>query len=66
METITPMARLAEALLGQPVEQFVRTRRNSGRSWRLIARDLYDATDHQVDVTHETVRTWFPDEQIAS
>lgn len=59
----TPSHRLADHLLGGdgPLESFVRTRRSDGRAWRLIARDLYDATDQQVDVTYETLRAWFPD-----
>lgn len=63
----TPSARLADVLLGDagPLEAFVRTRRQAGRSWRLITRDLYDATDGQVDVVHETLRTWYPDEPKA-
>lgn len=63
----TPTEKLADVLLGDqgPVEDFVRSRRAAGRSWRLIARDLYDATDHQIDVTHETVRSWVRDEEAS-
>lgn len=28
-------------------------------SWRFIARDLYEATDHTIDVTFEILRRWF-------
>jgi hypothetical protein len=57
----TPNHRLADILLGDdgPLENFVRTRRATGRAWRLIARDLYEATD--LDLTYETLRSWFPD-----
>lgn len=60
----TPTGRLADVLLGDngPLERFVRSRRTNGRSWRLIARDLYEATGREVDVTYETLRSWFPDE----
>ncbi len=60
----TPTARLADILLGDsgPLETFVRERRAAGRSWRQIERDLYRATDGEVDVTFETIRSWFPDE----
>ena len=59
----TPNRRLADILLGDdgPLETFVRTRRQSGTAWRLIARDLYEATDRDVDLTYETLRSWFPD-----
>ena len=58
--TQTPTHRLADLLLGDdgPLETFVRSRRP--RSWRLIARDLYEATN--LDLTYETLRSWFPDE----
>lgn len=56
--------RLADTLLEGQLEQFVRSRRAQGRSWRLISRDLYEAT--QVDVSYETLRTWFPEAKAAS
>ena len=57
----TPTQRLAGLLLGQPVDRWIAERRKAGRSWRLVARDLYEATNGQIDVTHETVRTWAED-----
>lgn len=62
--TATPAQRLAQICLGgdDALSEFVRSRRSEGRSWRLIARDLLDATNREVDVSHETLRTWFPDE----
>lgn len=52
---------LADARLGAdgPLGSFVRSRRAAGLSWRRIERDLLDRTG--VDVTGETLRTWFPD-----
>lgn len=60
----TPKHQLADLLLGGDgsLERFVTSRRRAGRSWRLIIRDLYDATGGRVDLTYETLRTWFPDE----
>jgi hypothetical protein len=57
----TPTQRLAGLLLGRPVNQWIAERRAAGRSWRLVARDLYEATNGQIDVTHETVRVWSED-----
>jgi len=54
---LTPTQRLAEAL-GVDLADFIASRRPA-RSWRLIARDLRDATDGQVDVTPETLRNWY-------
>jgi hypothetical protein len=61
--TQTPNHRLADLLLADegPLEAFVRSRRPH-RAWRLVARDLYEATNGEVDLTHETLRSWFPDE----
>ncbi len=57
----TPTQRLATHLLGEPVAEFVTARRAEGRSWRFVARDLYDATGGQIDVTYETLRSWYGD-----
>ena len=54
----TPTQRLASHLLGQPVGDWIADRRDTGRSWRLIARDLHEQTGGAVDVTHETLRAW--------
>lgn len=64
----TPNHRLADLLLAEsgPLEMFVRSRREQGRAWRLIARDLYEATEGQVDLTHETLRSWFPDDEAGA
>jgi hypothetical protein len=58
MPAQTATQRLADHLLGGGLEEFVRSRRPS-RSWRLIARDLYEAID--LDVTHVTIAGWYPD-----
>lgn len=54
----TPTQRLADAILGRSVDEFVAERRTAGRSWRHVARDLFEATDGQIDISHETVRLW--------
>jgi hypothetical protein len=53
--------RLADVLLDEGLEVFVRSRRDSGVSWRRIVRELYEVTDCQVDVAPETLRSWIPD-----
>jgi hypothetical protein len=55
---LTSTQKLAGIILGRPVEDWIDDRRTAGRSWRLIARDLYEATNGQVDITHEAVRRW--------
>lgn len=57
----TPTQRILDiAVGGEGLEHFVRSRRAADRSWRLIARDLYELTGE--DVTYETLRSWFPEE----
>lgn len=56
---LTPTHKLANALLGRPLESWVRARRSEGMSWRLISFELWAATDKQVMVSFETLRSWF-------
>lgn len=65
MPTPTPTQIAANHVLDGKLDEFVGERRAAGRSWRLIARDLLDATG--IDVTHETLRSWFrQSEAVAS
>lgn len=57
----TPMHNLADVLLGEDLEGWVRARRSKGMSWRTIAYELYATTDRKVLVSFETLRSWFPD-----
>lgn len=58
----TPTYRLADILLDGKLAAYVRTARAAGKSWRRIAIEIRDDTDREIDVTHETLRSWFPDE----
>lgn len=58
----SPTYRLADLLLDGNLAGYVHEARSAGKSWRRIAIDLRDLTKTQVDVTHETLRSWFPDE----
>lgn len=64
--TETPTQRLATMILGRDLGTFVAERRANRRAWRYIARDLYEATGGEIDVTYETLRSWYPDERVAS
>lgn len=65
MNTGPPKRELADVLVNG-VEEFVRTRREAGMSWRRIANELRDATNQKVDVTYETVRGWYADKPWAN
>lgn len=60
----TAIQQLADHLLDGQLEAFVRDRRAKGESWRRISLDLRDAV--KVDVTHETLRSWYPDSTDAA
>lgn len=62
----TPTRRLAELLLDEPLDTFVFSRREAGKSWRVIARDLWTTTDGQIDVTSMTLQNWFPSERASA
>lgn len=59
MTKATMTQKLATVLLGSDLETFVVSRKDAGLSWRLIARDLREATDSQVDVTGQTLQNWY-------
>ena len=46
-------------MLRGKLEDYVTGRRAKGHSWRRISLNLRD--DIGVDVTHETLRSWYPD-----
>lgn len=58
--TGTTTKRLADVLLDGKLDEYVTERRAAGKSWRRITLDLRD--DIGVDITHNTLRSWYPDE----
>ena len=66
MNQLTPNQKLAGMILGKPVKDFIRERRALGRSWRLVARDLYEATNGQIDITHQAAQNWAADKDTAA
>lgn len=62
-DALTPTQRLATVLLGRDLGEWVAERRDPEalHPWRLIAQQLRKATDGQVDVTGETLRSWYGD-----
>lgn len=58
----TPSQRLADNLLTDGLDRFVTDRRlGAALSWHRIAVELRDATSGQVDVTGQTLRSWYAD-----
>lgn len=55
---VKPLARLADNLLAGTLAAFIDTRRDEGKSWDTIAKDLWAATDHEIDVTGVTITNW--------
>ena len=59
MADLTPTRRLADLLLDGGLDDFVLSRRSENVAWRRIERDLFLATDGQVDISFETLRQWY-------
>jgi len=66
MQELTPNQKLAGMILGRPVKDYIRDRRAAGRSWRLVARDLYEATNGQIDITYQAAKNWAADKDTAA
>ena len=60
MQNDTPTQALARELVDD-LDEFVRSRRAEGRSWRRLSSDLCDATNGRIDVTDVTLRAWYGD-----
>lgn len=58
--TLTPTQQLAEVLIGQPLPEYIRAKRNARPSftWRLIAEDIERDTNGKVKVTPYAVSMW--------
>lgn len=59
MEQRSSLYRALDGLMKGKLAGYVTDRRASGDSWRSIAADLREKT--HTDVTHETLRSWFPE-----
>lgn len=53
-----PRQRLASLLLGRDVLDFIEEHYANGTSYRRIAVALRDATDGEIDVSDQTIRSW--------
>lgn len=62
----TAKQRLADLILGVPLATFVAERRANGTAWRRISRELLDATDGSIDISGESLRSWFCDDEVGA
>jgi hypothetical protein len=64
---MTPTQRLATMVLGRPLGEYVAEKRTARPRWpwRLIAEQLAEDTDGQVNVSYEALRSWYGDEAAA-
>ncbi len=62
--------KVADALftdrVGMPLSDWIADRRQEGKSWRLIVRDLYEATDGIIDVAPQTLINWTEEREPAA
>lgn len=61
MSRATRLRVATEQALGEPLEGFVAQCRRQGKSWQVIAQELGERTNHQITVTRESLRLWFPE-----
>lgn len=59
MSEATRLRVAAEEALGVPLDAYVAQRRDQGKSWQVIAREIGDATDHEIEINRESLRVWF-------
>lgn len=64
MPDASPTQQLADLKLDGQLDAFVKSRRTLGMSWRLVARELWQQTG--IDITYETLRSWYPEDRAAS
>jgi hypothetical protein len=64
MASLTATRRLLDLLLDGHLESFIQERRDQQVPWRLIAREVYERTG--VDITAETLRSWFGQDRSAA
>ena len=57
----TANRRLADITLGRPLDEYVAEKRTARPrwSWRLIAQQLSEDTDGDIQLSHQTLRLWF-------
>lgn len=66
-EVATANRRLAELTLGRPLDEYVAEKRSARPrwSWRLIASQLAEDTGGEIQLSHQTLRVWFADQDAA-
>jgi len=62
--------KVADALfadrVGMPLDDWIADRREEGKSWRLIVRELYEVTDGIIDVVPQTLINWTEEREPAA
>ena len=67
-QSLTPSQVLAEVVLGRPLAEYVNEKRTARPRWpwRLIAEQLAEDTGGKVNVTAETLRSWYAADEVAA
>jgi hypothetical protein len=55
----SPRQRLATLLLGRDVIDVITEQRANKQSWPAIRQYIKDATDGEIDVSHQALQQWF-------
>jgi hypothetical protein len=62
---MTHLRQFADYVLHGRLDAFVEERRARGIGWETIARDLWDYTEHRVNLSGQTLRGWYVQKKSA-
>lgn len=56
---MTHLRQFADHVLGGRLDAFVAEHRAQGIGWEAIAKELWDCTDHKINLSGQTLRAWY-------
>jgi hypothetical protein len=60
---MTHLRQFADHMLGGRLDAFVAEHRAQGIGWDKIARELWDCTEHKINLSGQTLRDWYVDRE---
>jgi hypothetical protein len=56
---MTHLRQFADYVFHGRLDAFVKERRSKGTSWERIAKEIWDETDHRINLSGQTLRGWY-------
>lgn len=56
---MTYLRQLADHVLSGRLDAFVEEHRAQGVGWEAIAKELWDVTEHKINLSGQTLRSWY-------